>query len=86
MFNPNSLCGSGIEIYDFVDAFVNNPFSRIYYDDFRTLLTLRYYNKAGRVYFDEVVNYKSTQVGSGDFTKTKVSNFDEMAKIDFAIG
>ena len=79
------LC-SGVEIYDFVSAFVNNAFSRIYYNDFRTLLTLRYYNKAGRVYFDEVVNYKSTQVGNGDFTQTKVSNFDEMAKIDFAIG
>lgn len=84
-FALTGLC-TGVEIYDFVDAFVNNAFSRIYYDNFRTLLTLRYYNKAGRVYFDEVVNYKSTQVGSGDFVKTKVSNFDEMAKIDFAIG
>ena len=80
----NGLC-QGIEIYDFVNSFVNSAYSRFYHNTFETLLTLRYYNKAGRVYFDEVVNYKSTQVGNGDFTQTKVSNFDEMGKIDFAI-
>ncbi|MCA1048641.1 glycoside hydrolase family 55 protein [Priestia aryabhattai] len=75
---------SGIKIFDLVELSTLSE-CRVHYDEFETVLSLKYYTRTGKFLFPEVLNYRDYQQQANETRKKVISDTNTIAYFEYNI-